>query len=97
MYLTRTFTGDFVRAVASLRQAMRNRGHDVFLVGDEVFWKVSPAGAGKPEHPLTEEPQKERVRLFDAITSYNMYEGERCSARKSSPSRGESVTDRAAE
>jgi hypothetical protein len=75
MYLARTFTGDFGDAIARLRQAMRSRGHDVFLVGDEVFWKVSPVGSGKPEHPLTEEPQVERIRVFDAITSYNMYEG----------------------
>lgn len=76
MYLTRTLTGDFKTAIGGLREAMRKRGHDVFLVGDEVFWKVSPAsGPGRPEHPLVEQPQPDRIRLFDAITSYNMYEG----------------------
>jgi hypothetical protein len=76
LYLARTFTGEFQDAVTRLRQALRRQGHDVFLIGDEIFWKVSPAGKkGAPEHPLVESPQIERIRIFDAITSYNMYEG----------------------
>ena len=54
---------------------MRARGYDLFLIGDEVFWKVSPVvQSGRIPFPLVEAPQPARFLLFDAITSYNMYE-----------------------
>ncbi len=75
LYLTRTFSGAFAQAIARLRSAMLARGYDLFLIGDEVFWKVSPVvQPGKTPFPLVETPQPDRFRLFDAITSYNMYE-----------------------
>jgi hypothetical protein len=75
LYLTRTFSGAFAQAIARLRSAMRARGFDLFLIGDEVFWKVSPVvQPGRIPFPLVETPQPARFRLFDAITSYNMYE-----------------------
>ena len=75
LYLTRTFSGAFAQAIARLRSAMRARGYDLFLIGDEVFWKVSPVvQSGQNPYPLVETPQPARFRLFDAITSYNMYE-----------------------
>ena len=75
LYLTRTFSGAFAQAIARLRSAMLARGYDLFLIGDEVFWKVSPVvQPGKTPFPLVETPQPARFRLFDAITSYNMYE-----------------------
>jgi hypothetical protein len=75
LYLTRTFSGAFAQAIARLRSTMLARGYDLFLIGDEVFWKVSPVvQPGQIPFPLVETPQPARYRLFDAITSYNMYE-----------------------
>ncbi|NQU40079.1 MAG: glycoside hydrolase family 99-like domain-containing protein [Lentisphaerae bacterium] len=75
LYLTRTFTGDFAGAIADYRAAARARGHDPYLIGDEIFWKVSPLVAeGKIPYPLTPQPQPERMACLDAITAYNMYE-----------------------
>lgn len=76
LYLTRTFRGGFAEAIARARAALAARGHEVFLVGDEVFWKVSPVMSREPV-PLARTPQRSRVRLFDAITGYNLYENER--------------------
>jgi glycoprotein endo-alpha-1,2-mannosidase len=82
LYLTRTLTGAFKEAIAEVRSVLAARGHDVFLVGDEVFWKVSPVvPLGRKPHPLVEDPQPSRVELFDAITAYNMYENERKSQK----------------
>lgn len=85
LYLARTFHGDYAAAIARLREELLQRGYDLFLVADEVFWGVVPAdGFGRPvKNPekvghnpyLTPEPQMKRIRLFDAVTSYNMYEG----------------------
>ncbi|MBT3294295.1 MAG: hypothetical protein HN919_01095 [Verrucomicrobia bacterium] len=75
LYLTRTLTGPFAEAIARVRSALAERGHDVFLLGDEIFWKVSPVvPPGVTPHPLVEEPQVARIELLDAITAYNMYE-----------------------
>jgi hypothetical protein len=82
LYLSRTFGGAFAPAITRLRATMRARGHDPFLIGDEVFWKVSPVvKPGKIPFPLVETPQPARFRLFDAITSYNMYESENLSQK----------------
>lgn len=62
LYLSRTMTGDVAGAIAQARAALQARGEDVFLIGDEVFWR-----------PL----QPDRMRLFDAITAYNLYESEK--------------------
>ena len=75
LYLSRTFSGDFTEAMRQLRIAMQKAGHDPFIIADEVFWQVSPVvPAGQRPFPLAHTPQPERVRLFDAITAYNMYE-----------------------
>lgn len=73
LYLSRTFAGDSAGALREARRALRKRGHDVFFIGDEVFWSVTPVKRGRP-HPLVPEPQVARIRELDAITSYNMYE-----------------------
>ena len=68
-YLTRTLTGDVAGAVREVRSALRSLGYDLFIVGDEISWRVtSEAGVG------TTEPQPGRARLFDAITWYNLYD-----------------------
>jgi glycoprotein endo-alpha-1,2-mannosidase len=73
LYLSRTFSGDFAGALREARRTLKKRGHDVFFVGDEVFWNVTPVKRGRP-HPLVREPQAARIRALDAITSYNLYE-----------------------
>lgn len=82
LYLSRTFHGDFQGALARLRQRMRAKGYELYLIGDEVFWQVvDNKGSGAPSksggyHPVpSHKPQPQRIRLFDAITAYNMYEG----------------------
>lgn len=61
LYLSRTMTGDVAGAVAAARARMQERGIDVILIGDEVFWR--------PLNP-------ERMQLFDAITAYNLYDSD---------------------
>lgn len=81
LYLSRTFHGKFKTAIAEIRRVIRDQGFEPYIIGDEIFWKVvATKGAGEPGakgyHPqATSEPQMERIELFDAITSYNMYEG----------------------
>jgi glycoprotein endo-alpha-1,2-mannosidase len=82
LYLSRTFTGDFEGAIMSYRRAARARGYDPYLVGDEVFWQVSPlVEEGQIPFPLVSEPQPERMACLDAITAYNMYENNHLSQR----------------
>ena len=58
LYLSRTMAGDVAGAVAAARARLATLGVDVFFIGDEVFWT---------------EPRPERLRLYDAITAYNLY------------------------
>ncbi|HET7487441.1 MAG TPA: hypothetical protein VFJ85_05885 [Acidimicrobiales bacterium] len=75
LYLTRTLTGDVAGAVAQARRLLAAHGYDPFLIGDEVFWRVTdPAAAGSGSW-LTTAPQPARIRLFDAVTAYNLYTG----------------------
>jgi hypothetical protein len=48
-------------------------GEDVLLIGDELFWRVSPL-RGSNVKP-TAAPQPERALLFDGLTAYNLYDG----------------------
>ncbi len=73
LYITRTYTGLYTDAIHQLRRRMRKRGIDLFLVGDEIFWKVKRGDTLEADQ---NEPVPARVKLFDAITSYNLYEGE---------------------
>ena len=84
-YVTRTFFGRYAEALARIRTELRKKGHDPFFIGDEIFWKViatEPNRAGKKgvevvDLPvMTSRPQPERIKLFDAITAYNMYESQ---------------------
>lgn len=84
LYLTRTLYGSYKTSFLKLRRVLKAKGYDLFLIADEVFWGVVPSeGFGLPipnpekvhNNPyLTPEPQYERIKIFDAITSYNMYE-----------------------
>lgn len=68
-YLTRTMTGDVTGAVQAVRSALSALGYNVFLIGDEMFWRVTDQ-AGK----TVTAPQVWRAKLFDAITWYNLYD-----------------------
>jgi glycoprotein endo-alpha-1,2-mannosidase len=60
LYVSRIFSGRYGAAIRALRAYVRERhGIDLYLVGDEV----------DPDDP----PERSRIRLFDAITSYTMY------------------------
>ena len=71
LYATRSFIGAYEEAIRLLRQRMRQLGFDIYLVADEIFWKIRK---GKR---VDAKPDVRRIKLFDAITAYNMYEGSR--------------------
>ena len=74
LYVTREMRGLFPQAMREMRRAMAAEGYDPFVIGDEIFWAVVEAGED-PAAParVTGEPQLSRIRLFDAITAYNLY------------------------
>ncbi len=76
LYLTRVLVGDLAGAMADVRAMWRERGHDPFVIADDIFWNVTVNGSPPA---FTERPQASRIRLFDAITAYNPYESERAS------------------
>jgi hypothetical protein len=70
LYVTRTAAGRFEEAMVRWRARMAELGSDPFVIGDEIFWEVAREdGAG-----YTDEPQRGRISLFDAITAYNLYD-----------------------
>ncbi|HVF33665.1 MAG TPA: glycoside hydrolase family 99-like domain-containing protein [Acidimicrobiales bacterium] len=75
LYLTRTLVGDVAGAVTRAREALRAKGHDVLLIGDEVFWNA--ARHGPRRGPTVRTPQSERAGLFDGLTAYNLYDAGR--------------------
>ena len=82
LYLSRTFCGRYREALTQLRAKLAEMGHDVYLVGDEIFWKVvadRTIPGGHPEESTG--PQRGRIMQFDAITAYNLYEGGTASHR----------------
>jgi len=71
LYLTRVLVGDVAGALADARELWRQRGYDPYVIGDEMFWRVT---ADRRPAAFTTAPQASRIRLFDAITAYNPYE-----------------------
>ena len=70
LYVTRTAIGRFAEAMLRARERLARLGFDPFVIGDEIFWVVAKEdGSGN-----TDEPQAERIALFDAITAYNLYD-----------------------
>jgi hypothetical protein len=69
LYLTRTFVGDYEKTLYLLRKEIRKSGFDLFLIGDEIFWYVMRS----PHLPPSSRPERKRIRWFDAITAYNLY------------------------
>ncbi|HDL65009.1 MAG TPA: hypothetical protein ENH12_06425 [Proteobacteria bacterium] len=75
LYLTRNFSGKTQAAIKKVRSVLRESGVDPFIVADEVFWTVTIDGGEKSTFSgWTEAPQRTRIKLFDAITTYNIYE-----------------------
>ena len=70
IYLTRTFNGNYPEAIGSLRSSLKEMGFNPYLIGDEIFWYVIRSS---PLPPSTH-PNISRIKLFDAITAYNMYD-----------------------
>jgi hypothetical protein len=62
IYLARIFKGDVAGVISSLRKQAHDRGYDLYLVGDLVYW----------QNPTTPS-EKERIKLYDAVTAYNMH------------------------
>ncbi len=92
LYLTRTLSGEYESAIARARKELEARGFDPFFIGDEVFWDVVPAGAAASGLKSTPAPQVSRIRLFDAITAYNLYENAR-TGQKGYPATSDFVPD----
>ena len=76
-YLTRTLWGDYAPAFKSLREKLKQKGYDAFFIADEVYYQTlsaqDPLQKPTPPLPLADDPQLNRINLFDAIYAYNMY------------------------
>ncbi len=70
IYLTRTFSGDYLQAISNLRGSLKKLGFNPYLIGDEIFWYVIRSAPLSP----SPHPNISRIRLFDAITAYNLYD-----------------------
>ncbi|HMK66410.1 MAG TPA: glycoside hydrolase family 99-like domain-containing protein [Thermodesulfobacteriota bacterium] len=70
LYLTRTFSGNYPEAIALVRKNLKKMGIDLYLIADEIFWYVMRS---VPLPPSTQ-PNLNRIKLFDAVTAYNMYD-----------------------
>jgi glycoprotein endo-alpha-1,2-mannosidase len=70
LYLTRTFSGNYPEAISLLRKNLKEMGFDLYLIADEIFWYVMRS---VPLPPSTQ-PNLHRIKLFDAVTAYNMYD-----------------------
>src|SRR3546814_7654960 len=88
LYLTRVLVGDVAGAMAEVRVMWRARGHDPYVIADEVFWNVT---ADLRPASFTTRPQESRSPLFDAITSYNPSQSGRPSRTEEQPSEIQSL------
>jgi hypothetical protein len=59
LYVTRVLRGDLVSWMEEVRRMLATMGVDPFVVADEAFWQ---------------EADSDRLRAFDAITAYNVYD-----------------------
>jgi hypothetical protein len=76
LYLTRTLTGDVGGMVAQARSLLERHGFDPYIIGDEVFWRVTKLSPSTSGSSLTQTPQVARIDAFDAITPYSLYVGD---------------------
>jgi glycoprotein endo-alpha-1,2-mannosidase len=70
IYLTRTFSGNYPEAVSLVRENLKGMGFDLYLIADEIFWYVMRS----VPLPPSPHPNMLRIKLFDAVTAYNMYD-----------------------
>jgi glycoprotein endo-alpha-1,2-mannosidase len=70
LYLTRTFSGNYPEAISLLRKNLKEMGFDLYLIADEIFWYVMRS----VPLPPSPQPNLNRIKLFDAVTAYNMYD-----------------------
>lgn len=61
IYLSRLLVGDLESEFEHLREQIRQNGQDVYIIADEVYWQEF--------HAI----DSNRIKIFDAITSYNMH------------------------
>jgi glycoprotein endo-alpha-1,2-mannosidase len=74
LYITREARGLFPEAMQEMRRALGAEGHEPFVIGDEIYWAVLEANEDPSATAhVTGDPQVNRIRLFDAITAYNLY------------------------
>jgi glycoprotein endo-alpha-1,2-mannosidase len=76
LYLTRTLTGNVTGMVAHARALLERHGFDPYIIGDEVFWRVTLLQPPATGESLTQVPQAARLNAFDAITAYSLYVGD---------------------
>ena len=75
LYVTRTLRGDYAGMFREARKRMQERGVDLYLLADEIFWYVTGHRDGPDAgFNISSDPQSGRIALFDAIFAYNMYD-----------------------
>jgi glycoprotein endo-alpha-1,2-mannosidase len=75
LYLTRTLTGDVTGMIDGARQTLEALGYNPYIIGDEIFWRVTAETPPASGSWLTTTPQVGRIWDFDAITTYGLYSG----------------------
>jgi len=76
LYLTRTLTGDVAGMIDGARRLLETHGYDPFLIGDEIYWRVTATDPPATGSWFTPTPQSSRLQLFDAVTAYSLYIGD---------------------
>ncbi len=76
LYLSRTLTGDVAGMIQGARSLLESHGYDPFIIGDEIYWRVTSADPPATGSWFTPTPQTSRLDLFDAITAYSLYIGD---------------------
>jgi len=61
LYLSRTLTGDVSGMITQARDLLRQHGFDPFLIGDEVFWRVTSENPPTTGLAFTKMPQVARI------------------------------------
>jgi hypothetical protein len=59
IYVTRDFTGPYKQVIDTVRENLSDRGYQIYLVGDTVFWNY----------------KLDQVNAFDAVSCYTAYAG----------------------
>ncbi len=76
LYLSRTLTGDVAGMIEGARRVLETHGYDPFIIGDEIYWRVTSTQPPATGSWFTQTPQTSRLDLFDALTAYSLYIGD---------------------